>query len=316
VYYSVEHTTTFHYDQRITESVMELRMQPRTEGSQRCLQFRLRLTPNANIMAYRDYQGNLVHHFDLPAQHNKLVIKADSTVEVQDMPTPPDALPHSAWDALHALDTDIHFYDMLHPSHFVKPFPQLRDLAQGWGANREVDPLTALHRISSGIYESFAYDPSSTQVDTHLDHVLEIQRGVCQDFAHLMIALGRDMGIPCRYVSGYLFHREDADRSAEDATHAWVEAWLPDLGWIGFDPTNNLICNNRHIRVAIGRDYVDVPPTRGVFRGSTITHLNVAVRVIREQSPPVEAEFVPITGWAGRTSEDISHQQQQQQQQQ
>lgn len=295
---------------------MELRMQPRTEGNQRCLQFRLNLSPRANLMAYKDFQGNHVHHFDIPAQHDKLTIKAESTVEVLPLPIEiPETLPIDAWEHLEALTNDIEFFDMLRSSHFVKPFPGLHELANQWGISRDNDPLTVLRNINEGIYSTFAYDPYSTHVDTHLDHVLEIQRGVCQDFAHLMIALTRDLGIPCRYVSGYLFHREDAgDRSAEDATHAWVEAWLPDLGWIGFDPTNNLICGDRHIRAAIGRDYVDVPPTRGVFRGQADTELKVAVDVRREDTPVIDAEFVPLTGWAGRTSQDISHQQQQQQQ--
>ena len=250
VYYSVEHTTTFHYSDPITESIMELRMQPRTEGNQRCLQFRLNLSPRATLFAYKDYQGNHVHHFDIPAQHEQLQIRADATVEVTVTQPIPEAVSVDAWQQLEKLTESIEFFDMLHSSHFVKSFPALRDLAEQWQISREHDPLTALRRINEGIYKTFAYDPYSTEVDTHLDHVLQIQRGVCQDFAHLMIAMTRDLGIPCRYVSGYLFHREDAnDRSAEDATHAWVEAWLPELGWVGFDPTNNLICGERHIRV-------------------------------------------------------------------
>jgi transglutaminase-like putative cysteine protease len=132
-----------------------------------------------------------------------------------------------------------------------------------------------------------------------------------------MLALLREMGIPCRYVSGYLYYPRDDhnDRSAQDATHAWVEALLPEVGWVGFDPTNNLICGERHIRVAIGRDYADVPPTRGVFKGDAETELSVAVRVVLASEPATETEANLTAAWTKATlaeGEDASAQQQQQ----
>src|SRR5260370_971135 len=127
---------------------------------------------------------------------------------------------------------------------------------------------------------------------------LKERRGVCQDFAHIMTTLVRELRIACRYVSGYLFHRaEDQDRSAADATHAWVEALLPGLGWVGFDPTNNLVAGERHIRVAIGRDYGDVPPTRGVFKGEAKSELSVAVQVSPSSGPLPEDKLPASTNW-------------------
>ncbi|WP_255603911.1 transglutaminase family protein [Oscillochloris sp. ZM17-4] len=141
------------------------------------------------------------------------------------------------------------------------------------------------------MYRTFAYAPQTTTVDSPIDEALAKRKGVCQDFAHIMIALVRPLGIPCRYVSGYLYHRvEDHDRSERDASHAWVEALLPGLGWVGFDPTNNLIARDRHIRVAVGRDYADVPPTKGVYRGRAESSLEVGVKVV-----PTEA-FIPDEG--------------------
>lgn len=134
----------------------------------------------------------------------------------------------------------------------------------------------------------------TTRVDSPIDDALQARRGVCQDFAHILIALIRRLGVPCRYVSGYLFRNEDLSvRSADGATHAWVETLLPDLGWIGFDPTNNLIADNRHIRVAIGRDYADVPPTRGVFKGAAASRSEVAVAVAVGSAEPVFGGGVP-----------------------
>ena len=135
------------------------------------------------------------------------------------------------------------------------------------------------------MHRTFAYDADSTHVDSPIDEALLHRRGVCQDFAHIMLALARNyLHIPCRYVSGYLYHRRD-DRSIDGATHAWIEALLPELGWIGFDPTNNLLAGERHIEVAVGRDYHDVPPTRGVYKGNAASELSVNVRVRASHDP-------------------------------
>jgi transglutaminase-like putative cysteine protease len=132
--------------------------------------------------------------------------------------------------------------------------------------------------------------PNSTKVDSPIAEALQARQGVCQDFAHIMIALVRRLNIPCRYVSGYMFHRDDTenDRSLEGASHAWVEALVPRLGWVAFDPTNNLVGADRHIRVAIGRDYADVPPTRGVYKGEAQSELSVAVTVSPADTAPPE----------------------------
>jgi transglutaminase-like putative cysteine protease len=160
---------------------------------------------------------------------------------------------------------------------------------------RRDDPLQLLYELNSALYESFDYVPKSTKVDSPIDDAIRSQHGVCQDFAHIMIALVRTLHIPCRYVSGYLHRRtQDHDRSTDGATHAWVEAFLPQLGWVGFDPTNNLVAGDRHIRTAIGRDYADVPPTKGVFRGETASELSVAVRVTASDVAPDIDQGLPV----------------------
>ena len=194
----------------------------------------------------------------------------------------------------------------------------LAALAAELKVERRADPLSLLREINAAIYETFDYAPQSTSVDSPIDDALEARKGVCQDFAHIMIALVRELKIPCRYVSGYLFHgREDHDRSAADATHAWVEAFLPELGWIGFDPTNNLLTGERHIRTAVGKDYADVPPTRGVFKGLAQSELSVGVQVSPTEAPPPEDEMMAMTTWIAPPpppiEDDIQQQQQQQQ---
>jgi transglutaminase-like putative cysteine protease len=148
--------------------------------------------------------------------------------------------------------------------------------------------------MMSAIYARFEYRRNATRVDSPIDEALESRRGVCQDFAHIMIALGRHLGVPCRYVSGYLFQQSDREvRSTDGATHAWVEALLPGMGWVGFDPTNDMVAGDRHIRVAIGRDYADVPPTRGVFKGLSAVKSELAVAVAVGTAQPALSGDVP-----------------------
>ena len=228
MYYTIRHITRFRYSAPISESIMEVRIQPRTEGTQHCLDFRLTTTPRARILDYRGEQGNKVHHFDVPNRHAQLTINAHSLVELIPPAEPPEALEPSAWEELDALTADDEYWDSLVPSHFASPTELLYALAKELNVQRRDDPLTVLREINTGLHNSIEYSPEITTVDSPIDDALTVRRGVCQDFAHIMITLVRTLGIPCRYVSGYLFHQGGyRDRSSESATHAWVEALLP-----------------------------------------------------------------------------------------
>jgi transglutaminase-like putative cysteine protease len=228
-------------------------------------------------MNYRGEFGNRVHHFDIPNSHNQLTITAVALVDVTAPSSLPEALTARAWDELDALTDSGDYWDTLMPSHFANPSKMLYELALELDVRRRDDPLTVLRDLNSDIHRIFDYSPKTTRVDSPIDEALSMRKGVCQDFAHIMITLVRHLQIPCRYVSGYLYRGEG--RSTGEATHAWVEAYLPDIGWVGFDPTNNTLTNERHVRVAIGRDYSDVPPTRGVFRGKAESEMAVTVRI-------------------------------------
>jgi len=290
--YSVRHTTTFRYEPAVRESVMEVRLQPRSDGDQRCLSFTLDIDPPANVMQYRDFTGNTVHHFDIAGRHNQVKVTAQSAVELQTLP-PPRPSDSGDWSDLDALVASNDHWEMLLPSHFAHTSQPLEKLSKELRCERRGNPLTLLLEINESIYTLFAYVKNSTKVDSAIDDALKARQGVCQDFAHVMIALVRPLQIPCRYVSGYMFHRDedDKDRSLEGASHAWVEALVPGWGWVAFDPTNNLVGGDRHIRVAIGRDYADVPPTRGVYKGESQSELSVAVTV----SPADHIAPEPIT---------------------
>ena len=322
MFYSIRHLTRFRYSGPVSESIMEVRMQPRNESTQRCLTFQLSVSPRARVFNYRDSSGNQVHHFDVPGNHNQLIIVAEAVVDNQFGPPMPTRLPPSSWNELDAEVRQGDFWDMLSPSKFARPSEALDEFARTLNVTRRDDPLSFLRELNSSIYHWFEYAPNSTKVDSPIEHALEARKGVCQDFAHVMIALVRGVQIPCRYVSGYLFHSKNAsDRSSDGATHAWLEAYLPGLGWTGFDPTNNLMAGTRHIRTAVGADYADVPPTRGIFKGKVETELTVSVRVEPSDTLPQFAEEIATEEeWSIIRVEEperpVQHQQHQQQQQQ
>jgi transglutaminase-like putative cysteine protease len=294
-FYSIRHLTRFRYSQPITESIMETRMHPRSDSHQHCLSFTLSVSPRCRVFTYRDHLGNNVQHFDIPGEHSQLVIVAESVVEQQVLPGTPHFLSPDAWDALDELIRAGDHWEMLLPSAFAVETPALADLAAEMEIRRRDDPLMLVRELNQRLFDYFEYVPRSTRVDSPIDEAIVSRRGVCQDFAHTMIALLRHVRIPARYVSGYLFRgREDHDRSTPDATHAWVEALMPHLGWVGFDPTNNLVAHNRHVRTAVGRDYADVPPTHGVYRGKTDSELYVAVQVEANDRPPALDRKLPI----------------------
>ncbi|MCA9886183.1 MAG: transglutaminase family protein [Anaerolineae bacterium] len=315
MFYAITHLTDYHYSGPITDSVMELRIHPRSEIGQRCIRFDLEVSPDARILNHRDYLGNTVHTFDIPAPHTELAIKAESFVEVKTPPPLPDALPYEAWDQLDKAIEEREIYDMLLPGQYTKVTPLLKQFAQeiGWG-ERYADPLTLLRDLNNAIYEHFDYVQDFTKADSPIDIALDARKGVCQDFTHIMLALLRQVGIPARYVSGYLYHRKGAnDRSFQDASHAWIEAYVPGFMWVGFDPTNNLIVTDRHIRVCVAQDYAKASPTRGVFKGNVETKLKVRVQVTQKDDVPEDDE--PLAPEIVMPHYSYQHQQQQQQQQ-
>jgi transglutaminase-like putative cysteine protease len=317
MFYSIRHLTRFRYSAPVSESIMELRMRPRTEGPQRCLSFQVSVDPRAHVNEYRDYLGNAVHHFNVPGKHTQLRIVAEALMEVTAPPDLPESLPASAWQELDTTVAQGDYWEMLMPSQFARPSAALNALIAEFRIERRDDPLTMVRDVNRAMSEWFEYAPKSTQVDSPIDDALEARRGVCQDFAHITIALLRQVRIPCRYVSGYLYHQaKTRDRSANGATHAWLEALLPGLGWVGVDPTNNLFAGERHVRTAIGRDYADVPPTRGVFKGDAGSELAVSVTVAPADAPPPPENELTITqDWAAIAASDAEEAAQEQQQQ-
>jgi transglutaminase-like putative cysteine protease len=294
----ITHETRYIYSGPVRESVMELWLQPLTIPLQRLVGFEIVTEPRAKMLTYRDWLGNIVYHFDVPAKHSELVIRSRAMVETYARSEPlPERLEPGAWLRLQSRQVQGQYYDMLRPSKFVETSGHLNRFMQDHDLTEiPPDPLTGLRVLNKEIFGAFDYVPGFTAADSPIDAALEHRKGVCQDFAHIMLAVARYWGIPSRYVSGYLARTEDDTqfRSVPDASHAWVECYLPEQGWVGFDPTNDMLANERHVVVAYGRDYGDVPPTRGVLKGDATSLLEVDVQVRERERLSLESDFLKV----------------------
>ncbi|MBF0434010.1 MAG: transglutaminase family protein [Magnetococcales bacterium] len=303
--YLIRHTTRYHYPEAVTLCHNRVMLQPSERDDQHCQGFHLQVDPEPNIIrSFQDFFGNSIHYFEIHRAHSKLEITASS--EVIRHVDPGYALPMSPpWEEVQA---NLSGADALleirrqtlfaMPSPLVALHPELQVLA-----DRVLTPhrplLEAVLDLTLQIHQSFAYAPGSTSVSTPLVQVLTQKAGVCQDFAHVAISVLRSKGLAARYVSGYLETQPPPGQprlQGADASHAWFEVLLPGVGWIGFDPTNATLARHRHVILAVGRDYADVPPVKGVVTGGRKHRLSVAVDVIPLDEAPLSA---PAEGAGG-----------------
>ena len=282
----VEHLSDFSYREPAQGSLMVLRLQPRADGGQRVTSFALDIDPPAAPLAFEDSFGNACHLFNIHRAHEHTAVRSRSEVETAPAPDLPDRMEKDAWDALAEAAAPLPHWEFLSPSRFARPSPALTAFSGANGIRRGADPLSSLLEMARALHALFWYEPGSTAVDSPIEHILETGRGVCQDYTHVMIAIARAWGIPSRYVSGYI-HREGApgEQTPEGASHAWAEFLLPDLGWLGVDPTNDTLADHRHVRIAVGRDYADAAPTRGAVFGGGESRLDVRVTVTEAGEP-------------------------------
>lgn len=279
--YRITHRTAYTYTEPAFESFNEVRLQPVSDAAQICLDFSLQIDPPAAVTAFRDYYGNSVHQFGVPYLHDHLTIEATSeviTFAAADRPAsgPADGEPdRSVPLAELAADRDQEDdqAEFLMPSTYVGLDVVSAELAD---ALRAADPAGSayafLRRAAVTVHNRLEYRVGVTTVRSTVADVLAGGSGVCQDFAHVLIALCRHAGLPARYVSGYL-----GDVAGSRASHAWAEAFVPPYGWVGFDPTVGLPCTGRHVKIAVGRDYADVAVVRGTYRGGGTASLAVEV---------------------------------------
>jgi transglutaminase-like putative cysteine protease len=285
--YRITHRTTYDYPEPVTASHHAARVKPRPTGAQGRSDFALHITPEPAAKTMRmDYFGNRVCFFSIQQIHKRLDITAVSRVSIGPVRTPP--LTESPdWSQVAAMFSDPVSAEVIEPYQFCFNSPlivataNLADYALE-SFSSETSLLTGVQDLNRRIHADFNYDPVATTVATPLTEVLASRRGVCQDFAHIAIACLRSLGLPARYVSGYLRTHAAPGKprlAGADASHAWFSAFCPRSGWVDFDPTNNLIPAQEHITVAYGRDFSDVSPITGILVGGGSHQVKVGVEV-------------------------------------
>ena len=312
----------FRYSEPVTECQNEVRVRPRDGDRQRLLSYRLASQPHLPVLSVRDYWGTVVEHLGIRTPHTELELLAEATVETTARPEPAVA---PAVSALGDASFQLEHLEYLAPSQHVAW--NSGDAVEQRAAAVVSEAVSVLEMVSAVVAEArrvLTYEPGATGIGVSLAELLEGGAGVCQDFAHLALGMLRSVGVPARYVSGYLFAADETSADSENAdvvtvqTHAWIEVALPGWGWWALDPTNGGPVGERHVVIGCGRDYGDVPPVRGAFMGSGIAQVDAEV-VMGRQTEGIPAE---AAGQPHRLSPDIKtspastlphHQSQQQQ---
>jgi transglutaminase-like putative cysteine protease len=273
----IVHRTGFRYEAPVRASYNEARMTPLTTATQTALDARLDVAPVTWRHTYGDYWGTQVTAFDVLVPHDELTVVSSSTVEV--LGAPDRTAPAPGWDTLRREDVRDPYVEYLTQSDWTAPGDEVRQLAHDSASG--LAPDDAARAVCGAVYQALDYVPGSTSVQTKAPEVWQARKGVCQDFAHLTLGSLRELGIPARYVSGYLHPVPDADvgETVEGQSHAWVEWWVGE--WVAFDPTHDAPAGVDHVVVARGRDYTDVPPLKGVYAGAAGSRLFVSVEVTR-----------------------------------
>ena len=269
---SVEHRLAFDYDGYISESFLELRVQPKNVPHQTVHAFSLAVGPLTRVYRYGDWHENLVHHFNITRYHSRIEVVGRSLVTTH--PAGPALL--AVTDAAGAGDPPHQYRDYLQCEGPIQATPALRKFQRALTPPRGARLGELVRAVGSQIHRSFTYRKDVTRFDSTTEDFLKLGAGVCQDFTHLMLGVLRLLGVPCRYVSGYL---HVATRRAEPAqSHAWIEFWSPESGWVPYDPTHDREIDERYVVVAHGRSYDDVPPNKGIYRGNASETLHAEVR--------------------------------------
>ena len=270
--WDITHRTSYAYASPVRDSFNETRLQPFSNEWQTVENFLLKILPAARLRHHHDFYSNVVHHFEIVEPHSTLMV--ESNLRVTTKPYPLLAATETPFPLARIGEAARapRVFDFLQESHFVELSPEVWRLALD-ATDGVTDTWQAALALMKCVHTTFKYESNSTSVHTHARDVLRDKRGVCQDFAHVMISLCRALKIPALYVSGYL-----ATETAS-ATHAWVEVLIPGVGWRPLDPTHNCQTDETYIKIAVGRDYADVPPVTGQYKGTLDRQLTVEVKV-------------------------------------
>ena len=274
---AIKHRSGYEYRRPVTSSYNEARISPISSDRQLVMEAKVEISPQATTFRYWDWWGTLVHAFDVQVPHSELVVTGTSVVETSGFPPLPET--PATWADLGRPEVRDRFAELLVPTPNVPIDEYVLGCAEELRGSR--DPLDACHQVVGWVQDQLRYERGTTTVSTNATDALRQGTGVCQDFAHVVLALLRGLGIPARYVSGYLHPSADAEigLTTPGQSHAWVEAWVGD--WWPLDPTNGSAVGPRHVVVGRARDYTDVSPLAGIYHGGPAEALGVTVELTR-----------------------------------
>lgn len=274
----VVHTTGFTYSTPVTSSYNEARLTPRSDGRQTVIVEHVDTVPVARHYRYNDYWGTQVVVFDLHVAHDRLEIVSTAVVETETETRHPDTI-GTTWERLRSPEVVDEFDEMLGATAYTPHTEELVAFARE--AAGDLAPAEAVEAVVAAVHDEMRYLPGTTEVHTTAADAWTNRSGVCQDYAHITLAMLRALGIPARYVSGYLHPQAAAEvgQTVEGESHAWIEAWTG--AWWGMDPTNDKPVDDHHILIGTGRDYSDIPPVKGIYTGGEGSDLDVTVRITR-----------------------------------
>jgi len=293
--FKIKHTTKYTYKGLVRDSANQIILFPINDDFQEVLKHDLKISGDPSVEVYKDYYGNEVGTFTHCEPHSELLIVSRILVNTTPRPLPiDDIFAIEQWETLDKIKHQIPYIDYLKQEHFVG-LNDLKSILDQEDIAHET-PFDIAKRFNKYVCENFKYIPGITNVETTLDEVWKLKAGVCQDFAHILLVMLRLKNIPARYVSGYICPHRNGMRG-EGATHAWVEAYIPNYGWLGLDPTNNCVANETHVRLAVGRNFPDCTPVKGVYKGTAEHKLEVSVTVsygTEDEEKTQEQETIPI----------------------
>lgn len=275
--YKIKHITRYTYSSTVIDCTNQIMLYPIVDALLEVRRHEIRISNNPSVELFVDYFGNQTGVFSVISPHTELLIESIADVITKPVIFPSDDTPaEEQWQYLRRLKSDVAYMDFLTPELFNAYWEAKNELS---GIIQEGNsPMKTAIQLSEYVYSNFSYQKGLTSVETKTDEVWSLKAGVCQDFAHILLVFLKMFEIPARYISGYICPK-DKEMRGEGATHAWVEAYIPNYGWLGLDPTNNCLVNDQHVRLAVGRNFSDCTPVKGTYKGSGEHTLEVSVEI-------------------------------------
>lgn len=297
--YHIKHITRYSYASTVIDCSNQIMLYPINDSLQIVKSHELKITNDPAVEIYTDFFENKIGVFTVVKPHNELTIESDIVVSTTPVISPADEIPPAQqWEELKKLCDVFPYMDFMHREKFAAD-EAIKELLAG-KVDLNLTPLVNANNLSEYVFTNFEYKKGVTTIETGIDEILKLKAGVCQDFAHILLVMLHMTGIPARYVSGYICPKNHELRG-EGATHAWVEAYIPFFGWLGLDPTNNCIVSDRHVRLAIGRNFSDCTPVKGTYKGSSEHTLEVSVVINNgEHKTTEEVDTTPTFSYTSK----------------